>query len=1783
LHEGENTFVYRARARATHHSVIVKLPAPGASGRQLTRYRNEYELLSSLELDGVIKAHGLLKHDGRLALVLEDFGAESLQQWLMRRQVRLDEAIWIAIDLAAIVGEVHAANIIHKDINPQNILIHAGTGKLKLIDFGIATRLQSEGGDFEHPGALEGTLAYIAPEQTGRMNRRLDYRADFYSLGATLYALFTGSPPHRSQDPLDMIHFHIAGKITPPCEVNPQLPVAVSDIVLKLLAKAPEDRYQSAAGLAADLQTCLDRLRAGRPIEPFGLGAHDLIERFELPQKLYGRESELAALLAAFDRVAQARVETLLIAGRAGVGKSALVNELHEHVSHKRGFFLSAKFDQLQRDIPFSALVAALQQLVQQLLTQSEAMLGRWRDAIRAAVGPNGQVIVDVIPSLELIIGAQPPVPQLDPTESRNRFNLVFQEFLQVFCRAAHPVVLFLDDMQWADSASLNLLTLILAGNAAESLLVIQAYRDDETPDGHAFLRAVWAQKQRGVTVGSIELNPLSNEHTARFVADVVREDAARAAALADAVWHKTAGNPFFIRQFLQTLYAEKLLWFDAKARAFRYDIEAIRAAAITENVAQLLAQKIERLPPATQQALRVAAAIGNHFDLDMLATVHASPPGEIAENLREAIQDGLIHPTSRLESLDPEALDSPLVYRRYAFLHARVQQSAYATLAKEEREALHLKIGRVLLDNTASADLDARIFDVVNHLNQGAALIDSPREIERLIELNLRAGTKARNSTGYALAVRSFRTAAVLLARLTRSDVAGLAYEVHTRLAESLWLCADFAAAFEAVEQAAGHARSGAERARLNTIRINSYLSQGDMHEAVAAGVQACRELGLALPQDPAQIGRQLQEAIGVILDRCAQLPIESLLELPVMSDPDKIALMSLLKCLLPPAYQTNQQLFALITCKMVTLSLASGNCPLSANGYGSFAPILSGMLGRYEDAYRFGKLGVDLSKRFDDISVRPGAYFVWAAFASAWVKPIAESLELFATGVADGLNGGDHPHAAYCAARSLTHLQFTGTPLAEFRAEADKAVRLLHRLGDLTNLVLIEPRIRLAQCLETSMDAAGSMNGDRFDEEHWIADGEKQGSRSILGDLHITRLRYRYLCGNFEAAYRIAQESEALLPYNVGFTNVAEHNFYYSLTLAALALAADPTQRAAYLATLEANQRQLQAWAGTCPANFAHMHALVEAERARLLGLEREARDGYDRAIAAAADAGFTHIEALACERAVEFWLAQAKADFAGLYLERALRAYEAWGATAKVRQLRERYAFARQERVALARWSGGERGTISDALDLAAVVKAVQAISGEIVIERLLSTLMDIILENAGAEAGSLILASGDTFLVQASKDLDTGTTVMQSIPLERAARLSEGIVRLVLRTKQHVVLDDAAQRKEFASDAYVQSVQPKSVLCAPILRTGTLLGALYLENNLVAGAFTPDRLRALNILVSQVAVSIENATLYARQQQQAQELSRYKDHLEELVAERTRELQEAQGRLLDLSRRAGMAEVASGVLHNVGNVMNSVNVGASVAREAVSRLPIDSLARICDMLDGHAQDLGAFLTADAKGRKIPEYLRRLAQNLEEFKRRTLQHLDDLSKHLEHMKVVISAQQTYAKTGALVETCSVEEAVESAIEINALALTAACVQVERDFAELPPALIDRHQVIQILVNLVSNAVHALEVRAPHERRLHLRIRRSDRQEIAIEVRDNGVGIPREVLGRIFQHGFTTRKNGHGFGLHNSANAAQQMKGRLTAHSDGPDQGARFVLQLPVQFVEENVPHYS
>ena len=1310
LHAGRTSVVHRARRLADGIPVVLKVGIEhGTPVHHAARFKRELDVLRSIDSPRVIRVYGMERHGEQVALVLEDIGADSLTRVLARGRP-LAERLGIAVELAAALSDVHAAGIIHRDLNPDSVVCAPG-GALKLVGFGISTRA-GRNPPCDH---LEGTLPYLAPEQTGRTSRPVDQRSDLYSLGATLYQIFTGRRIHESDDILEMIHFHVAVEPRPPHVVCPEIPAALSAVVLKLLAKAPEQRYQSASGVRKDLEACRDQFAATGTVAPFPLAAHDLVNRFEVSPGLHGREAEVAALTAAFTRAFESgTVETVVVAGHSGVGKSTLVRQLAAPVTRRRGHFVTGKFEQLGQSVPYRALIDCFRGLIDQILTESNANVARWRRALQGALGPSGRVIADLIPEIELIVGPQPAVAELGPAEARNRLHVVFETFIQVFCRRSHPLVLFVNDLHWADRASLDLLARLTVSTDAEALLLVLAYRDNETAPDDPLLRMLDEQRSAGARMTALRLAPLGPTDVALIVASALRQDIAAVAPLAEVVCKKTGGNPFFVTRLLHMLHDEGLIRFVAEERHLTYDIAAIREIGITDNVADIVLHNLQRLPEPSQRLLRVAGAMGNRFDLDTLAAVSDLSPEEVARWLAPAVEHGLVMALATGATAAGNALVSSLPF---VFVHDRVQQAAYSMVPEADREALHLSLGRALARRVGSDE--ARLFEIVGHLNRGAALVTDLDERLRLAGLNLRAAARARTSSAYDTMVKHLRAARPLLGDDAWREHYQTCYEAHLRLADGLYLSSDIAGAFAVADEAAANVQSPLDLVPLVGLKTDMYVSLGQLPRALACALEGVSRFGLSLPGDRNEIRSQLKLKRKEILAAVAGRDIVGLADdLPAMRDPDTIALARLLARAGVPAYQVNPELMALVACHLVELSLLHGNCSMSAYGYVSFGASLSAGIRDHENAYRFGKLALEVAARYPDPAIDPAVRFTVPAFISALKRPAAETIAAFRDGVRSSLECGNLVYAGYNAFRAIDRQLVCGAPLGPLLEEALDSERLLRRIGEASTLATVQSSIQLIRGLRGELPDTASLDGGGFDEERVRSAMQARGGMTELSILETNRLRHRYLLDSPERAHAMALAAEAVAGYTAGFLEVIDVTFYGALARTAIYSRKPAEERPELDKQLDAQEATLEGFARLCPENYRHLQLTVAAERARLRGEPYRAMELFDQAIACAAERDCLHVEAIARELAGRMWLGLGRTDLGRSYLRRARAAYDLWGATAKVARID-----AEQPELPAGTIAALTSGATSDprvasmahSLDLHAVVKASQAISG------------------------------------------------------------------------------------------------------------------------------------------------------------------------------------------------------------------------------------------------------------------------------------------------------------------------------------------------------------------------------------------------------------------------------------------------------------------------------------
>lgn len=1483
LHERSRSILHRGLRIKDRLPVVIKtLRSEYPAAQELARLRHEAAILQSIHSTGVATVYALEKLNNSWALTQSELRGQTLAQLLSTGRLAPSQALQIAISVADILHAVHRQRIVHRDLHPRHILFDVQTGDVSLTGFSAALRLFDENSDDTF--APDSTSAYTAPEQTGRMNRKVDERADLYSCGVTLYELLTGRTPFLSSDPVELTHSHLARTPASPEQLVPSIPPLLSALVMKLLAKVPEERYQTAFGLKADLQECARRLQATGQIAPFQLASQDKPDELHLPQRLYGRADEVQSLLTAWQHICQGPAALVLVSGYSGIGKTALVTQLIQPVSSRGGRFVSGKFDQLSRSAPYSAVGQALRTLVTQLLSEPTQLLAEWRRNIQNAVGNNGSLLTDLCPELALVIGPQPPVSTLGPTESQNRFSLVLQNFTRLFATAERPLVLFLDDLHWADSASLRLLQTLLHDPEHGHLLIAGAYRDQDVGSAHPLSTFREALRQTSIPVTEIKLGPLSEPDVVELTAAMLgfEQDPAQVTTLGRLAFNKTQGNPFFLAQFLAYLHGEKLLHFDVAAWKWSWIESKISSLKVTDNVVDLMASKLQRFATATVEIVKLAACIGFEFDLPTLSLIAEKTPPDVVIDLWPAIQEGLI--------LSPVPSEKEL----YRFSHDRVQQAAYSLHDGETRKRLHLRIGRLLLSQLApSSELP---FNVIDHVNLGASLISDAEERLRLADMNLTAARRAKASTAYAAAVQYLKRGIALVPGGFHES-----YELYFALNLECADCENLSGNFEDAQQRFAllleHARTDIERGQIYFLHLLALSSRGQYADAIRIGLSGLALFGITFPPTSELMMASLPSELAAINTNLGERSIEQLLDVTIELDATQQIAMRLMSATSTAAFFGDSALLAVVMVKAVNYTLQHGHSAWSAYSYITYGFMLATRLSRYEEGLKFGRLAMELNKKFKNPELSSRLPTIFASYYHFYEH--LSDVRYFKEGYDCGLEIGDFVHlSASCTFTTFYDISL-GRSLSHTRAEADKKQQLMKLTRDSYGASVLTYLQQMMANLQGKTHGRATLSDDAWNETETVALDRQRGVFPTLMYYVVIKLQLAFLYEDIAAAAAIVIEADTLssdiMP---GLYVACQASFWICLTLLAPPQSATGKEREAHNALLGRHRRKLREWATGCPANYQHLHLLVSAETARQSGNFAEAASLYDQAIATAQQNDFTSHTALGNELAARFYHARGRDKLARIYLQEALLGYRMWGATAKVMQLQEQHG-------ALLESAAPATQQTTATVDMLAVIRASQALSGEIALEPLLERLMIIAIENAGAERGLLLRNRGGDLQVAAAGVLMKGALqVTLHTDGGAAHQRPASILNYVARTSRFVVLDHATSDATFAADPFVQRAQLKSVLCMPLLRQGTLVAVLYLENNLTTRAFTPERIAVLDVLASQAAISLENATLYHelhaenRERRRAEaEVRQLNAELEQRVLDRTAELRAA----------------------------------------------------------------------------------------------------------------------------------------------------------------------------------------------------------------------------------------------------------------------------------------------
>ncbi|HIK05922.1 MAG TPA: AAA family ATPase [Trichormus sp. M33_DOE_039] len=1867
---GSKTLVYRGIREQDRKPVVIKLMRneyPTFS--EIAQFRNQYTIIKNLDIEGIIKPLSLENYRNGYALVMEDVGGISLKDWVQQNKVTQEYSLTpteffpIAIAIVSVLEELHRDRIIHKDIKPANILINPDTLKVRLIDFSIATLLPREIQNLTNPNVLEGTLPYISPEQTGRMNRGIDYRSDFYSLGVTFFELLSGQLPFTNHEPMELVYSHIAKQ--PPLLSNREgIPQIISDIVMKLMAKNAEDRYQSAYGLKHDLEICYHQWQNNGKIDPFELALKDISDRFLIPEKLYGRQQEVTTLLAAFERVTRGTTEMILVAGLSGIGKTAVVNEIHKPIVRQQSYFIKGKFDQFQRDIPLSGLVQAFRDLIGQILLESDAKIQQLRTKILSVLGEQAQVIIDVIPELEKIIGKQPIVAELSGIAIQHRFNLLFQRFIQVFNTKSHPLVIFLDDLQWADTASLkfiqflmsqtnavqknppllhneikeNVWTPIFDGEpwpldttetnqqTAGSLLLIGAYRHNEVTQTHPLSLTLQEITKTGTTVNYIDLQPLNQSHLNLLIADTLHCQEEIAVPLTQMVFAKTKGNPFFATQFLKFLDQENIIKFNFDVGYWQYDIHRIQELALTDDVVQFMALQIEKLPKMTQDVLKLAACIGNEFDLKTLAIVHEKSVVDTASDIWQSLHEGIILPQTEIYKLFQDtnsifdfSLDNftsnklqirNLPTPKYKFIHDRVQQAAYTLIPEATRREIHLKIGKLLLSNIPIEEREENIFQLVNQLNMSVELITNHHQRDELAAMNLVAGRKALNSTAYTTAIKYLKTGIELLADTSWETQYDLTLALHETAAEAAYLAGDFEQMETLVQVVSLQAKTLLEKVKVYEIKIQAYGAQNQAIEAVNIGLAFLKLLGVEFPENPSQ--SDIQQAMEEINLSLANRTIEKLIDLPEMSALQPLAVMRILSSTIVLAYKSAPNLFILIALKQIYLSLKYGNNTLSAFAYVVYGLILCGGVENIEYGYQFGKLASSLLSKFPAKEVMAKIGHSFNSHIRHWKEHIKASINSFLDAYLSGIETGDLEFASYAINAYCYFLFFSGMELNGLLIEITNHSNSINRIKQKGVFYWNEIYRQIVLNLLGNSENVCSLIGDAYDEEKNLLIHLKSNDGIAILHFYLCKSQICYLFGEYYKAFEYTNHGKKYLYGGIGMLMTPQLYFYDSLAHLAIYVVTPEHEQKQLLQQVIANQEKMLHWSHHAPMNYLHKYHLVEAEKNRVTNQYLEAIDDYDRAINLAHKHEYIQEEALAYELAAKFYLEWGKPKIAQTYLTDAYYNYSRWGAKAKVDDLAKRYPqllapVLQQEKLSLQisekitlsthqsvsrrisqQTAIGSKTSISDSLDLASVIKASQALSGEIEIEKLLATLMQVVMENAGASKSALILSEDDTSelrvtTVSHSADSASISTSFPSSSLEFSNDVPVTLINYVKRTEDILVIDNVKTVAFLAGDRYIIEKQPKSVLCIPIINQGKLLGILYLENNLVTEAFTRDRVEVLKLLTTQAAISIENAILYNNLAQAHQSLEEYSHSLEGKVETRTQELhhqnqrlqqalqelQRTQTQLIQSEKMSSLGQMIAGIAHEINNPINFIHGNITHASEYVQDLL--ELVSLYQQEFPHASDL---VRDKAEAIDI-DFL-----------------AEDLPKTLDSMKlgssrirnIVLGLRNFSRLDESEMKPVDIHEGIDNTLMILQHRLKEKSdfpeIIVTKEYAKIPPVNCYAGQLNQVFMNILSNAIDAVEdlttknTNLSTKRQIHIRTDLTNSNTVLISIADNGSGMTEEVRQKIFDPFFTTKPIGSGTGLGLSISyqiVVEKHKGQLICNST-LGQGSEFVIEIPL-----------
>ena len=1500
--ESNGTRIFRGDRNADGRPVIVKqLRSLYPATEALAGLAREFEVTRAAAGPGVIEAVELIKDDRIAGIAFEDFGGESVALMLAAEKMSVQIALRIALQTAHALASIHRRSIVHRDISPANIVWNGATGIAKLIDFGIAQVLRREAISVRSSVGtthFAGTPAYMSPEQTGRMNRGVDSRSDLYSLGATLYRMLSGRDPFDSGDPLALTHAHLAKTPTALHILDRNIPRPVSEIVMTLLKKRAEDRFQSASGVAYDLEACLADHGPDNSTRRFVLGSQDRSERLTIPEKLYGRETEVERLLDAFTLAADGAARVLHVHGYSGIGKTSLVHEAYAAMADRSARVVEGKCDQFNRSTPYAALIHALNELVASILAESTEVQTKWRTSILQSVGDNGRVLVDMLPDIEILLGPQPLVAEVPPAEARNRLRLVLASFVRA-AATMHPLVVFLDDLQWADLPTIDLLATFAKDPDSRHVLLVGAYRDNEITEIHPLSLSIADLTASGARIDFIELGPLGEDHALQLVSDTLGDSDNRA-PLALLCHGKTGGNAFFFKRFLNGLYDDGLLIFEPSARRWTWNLDDIQKRSITENVVEYLTHEIERLSPQARRAVEMAACIGDVFDLKTCAAALGSTRHAALEGLAEALRVELIEPSER-GFWFATAVDEATTNFKYRFVHDRVRQAAHSMLSVDEAKRIHLGLGRAISDQLGDPATDPRLFEVVEHLNHAGELIHTSAELEMRCDLNMAAGRRAAHAAAFP-AAHGFFQHSLQNALAMGGDPWEASYArtlaIHVEGARMAYLCGEQPAMEQLVAAAIGRAHNVIDRVAAQEVRIYALVAASQFSDAVATALDALATLGVTLPEEPT--ASDVENAVGSTLSAFQERSPDEIIGMQRLTDPTLVAAQRIQSLAMSSAYLARPMLLPLLAASIVRSTLSHGISNESPYGFAAFAIVLNA-INMIDVSFAAGTIGYRMLDRVDDRSVRPRTMHVYFNLVKPFIEPVREMATDQQRTVQMAIDTGDIEYASW-ALHAIAHGPvYAGTPpLADAAESLAQSLAVFEHNRQLPQNACTTPFGQVIRNLRGEADDPSRLVGEGFDGEAMRAEMIAINFRGAAFILTVLGAYVRFIFGK-------AAEAEAYADSGAAYADGAVstyHQVWFRQFRVLSILQQMRVGSKADLSGIEDDVQQLRVWDSFSPVNHAHRVLLVDAEIARVEGRLGDAADLYDRAIAAAGAEFFQNDQALSNELCGAFHLERGSETAARGYLLEACHGYARWGAVGKSAHLAARHAAllggqllpsAARESAGGGHNTGGRTGhsqslPASAELDLATIFKAANLLAGESNLDALLGRVLDVAIENAGATRGFLLIEEGDGLVTGAARNAHGDDIMPSGGAVRECGDLVAGVVNFVERRRRAVVLADVRADSRWSRLDGVDQGRPCSILCAPLVHQHAMTCIVYLENELIADAFSPERVRVLELLLHHAAISIENARA-------TEELRAHRDDLEKLVNERTRELDRA----------------------------------------------------------------------------------------------------------------------------------------------------------------------------------------------------------------------------------------------------------------------------------------------